>query len=76
VDHGDIDGARPKHLRENIHEVKKGQARVFCYKDGACWKLTNGALKRGNKAQDRDIDRAIRIMKENPALRKSDPKSR
>jgi hypothetical protein len=31
-------------------------------------------LKKGNKAQDRDIDRAIEIMKENPAPHKSDEK--
>ena len=76
VDNGDIDGVRPKFLRDGIHEIIKGQARIFCFKDGDSWRLTNGALKRGNKAQDRDIDRAVTITREDRARREPKPKKK
>ena len=50
--------------RKEVHEFKANQARVFAFRDGNCWYLTNGVVKKKDKHQPADIDRAERIWNE------------
>jgi hypothetical protein len=50
--------------RKEVHEFKAHQARVFAFRDGNCWFLTNGVVKQQDKHRRADIDRAERIWEE------------
>ena len=57
----DDDEVRPKRLTGTIiREFKKRQVRLFCFRDGNAWVLTNGILKKDVKAQQNAIHRARR----------------
>ena len=61
----DDDEVRPKPLKKTkIWEFKKGQVRVFCFRDGNSWVLTHGDLKKSNKTPPENIVRAERIRSE------------
>jgi hypothetical protein len=61
----------PKPLKKTcIHEFVKGQVRLFCYRDGTAWVLTNGDLKKSMETPKANIKRAERIMEEDQDLKK------
>ena len=53
-----------KCVRGRIFEFKKHQIRVFCFREGDCWLLTNGYKKKKDKLDRSEIDRAERVMQE------------
>ena len=53
-----------KPVRGKIFEFKKHQIRVFCFRKGDRWLLTNGYKKKTDKLDQGEIDRAERIMRE------------
>lgn len=61
--------------RKEVHEFKAHQARVFAFRDGNCWFLTNGTVKKKDKHQRADIDRAERIWEEHGSRRQKKGKS-
>ena len=74
----DDDEVGPKPLKKTpICEFVKGQARIFCFRDGQDWVLTNGDLKKSNQTPRPNIERAERIREEDldlAAKRKRKPK--
>ncbi len=65
----DDDEVRPKRLTGTIiREFKKRQVRLFCFRDGNAWVLTNGILKKDVKAQQNAIHRAEKIRMEDLEL--------
>lgn len=56
-----------KKIRGSIFEFKKQQMRVFCFRHGSRWFLTNGYKKKAQKLRMSEIDRAERIMQEHQA---------
>jgi len=44
-----------------IFEFIKGKVRVFCFIDDTTVVLTNTGLKKGQKANSRDVNKAIKI---------------
>ena len=67
----DDDEVRPKPLKKTrISEFKKGQVRIFCYRDGTAWVLTNGFLKKSEKTPPGLIERAERIRMEDLEIAK------
>lgn len=53
-----------KKIRGPIFEFKKQQMRVFCFREGNRWLLTNGYKKKTQKLRPSEIDRAERVMQE------------
>ena len=53
-----------KLVEGKIFEFKKQQIRVFCFRKGDRWLLTNGYKKKRDKLDRSEIDRAQRIMQE------------
>lgn len=53
-----------KSVRGKIFEFKKHQIRVFCFRKDDRWLLTNGYKKKRDKLDQREIERAERIMGE------------
>lgn len=53
--------------RSDIWEFKSGKYRLFCFKSGRTWVLTNGFRKETNRTPTKYTDLAIRIMKEHLA---------
>ena len=53
-----------KPVQGKIFEFKKHQIRVFCFREGDRWLLTNGYKKKKTKLDQGEIDRAERIMGE------------
>lgn len=49
-------------LKAKIRGV--GNFRVFCFREGPTWFLTNGFHKRGNRTPKAEIKRAVRIRDE------------
>lgn len=63
--HGNVPNREQfKSVREKIFEFKKHQIRVFCFRKGDRWLLTNGYKKKKDKLDQGEIDRAERIMRE------------
>lgn len=56
-----------KHVEDSIWELKKHQIRLFCFRDGDSWFLTNGYKKKQDRLNRTEIDRANRIMNEHKA---------
>jgi hypothetical protein len=55
----------PKPLKgTKICEFKKGQVRLFCFRDGDAWVLTHGDLKKSDQTPPAHIERAERIRRE------------
>lgn len=52
------------HYDPEILEFIKGDIRVFCFQDGNRLILTNAGLKKGQKADDKDVARAIRVREQ------------
>jgi hypothetical protein len=66
----DDDVLGPKPLKKtHIHEFVKGQVRLFSYRDGSAWVLTNGDLKKSNETPKANIERAERIMQEDQEVK-------
>lgn len=61
--------------RKEAHEFKAHQARVFAFRDGNCWFLTSGVVKKKDKHQPADIDRAERIWEEHRSRKQTKGKS-
>ncbi len=53
-----------KHEQDKIYAFKIHQSRIYCFRDGNDWVLTNGCFKKRNKADPTEIVRAVRIMNE------------
>ena len=53
-----------KSVRGGICEFKKHQIRVFCFRKGDRWLLTNGYKKKRDRLDQGEVDRAERIMGE------------
>ena len=53
-----------KPVRGKIFEFKKHQIRVFCFRKGDRWLLTNGYKKKKDKLDQGEVERAERIMHE------------
>ena len=53
-----------KPVRGKIFEFKKHQIRVFCFRKGDRWLLTNGYKKKRDRLDQGEVDRAERIMGE------------
>lgn len=65
ADKGDVPNREQFKLVEGkIFEFKKQQIRVFCFRKGDRWLLTNGYKKKRDKLDRSEIDRAQRIMQE------------
>ena len=61
----DDDEVRPKALKKTvIREFKKGQVRLFCFRDGSASVLTHGDLKKSNQTPPANIQRAEKIRRE------------
>lgn len=64
-DHGKIhDEEKFKHEQDKLYAFKIFKARIYCFRDGNDWVLTNGCFKKSNKADPNEIARATRIMNE------------
>jgi hypothetical protein len=73
----DDDEVGPKPLRKTtICEFKKGQVRVFCFRQGNSWVLTHGILKKSDETPPGEIDRAKAIRNEDLELEVKRQKSR
>ena len=63
--HGDAPNPKQfKPVRGKIFEFKKHQIRVFCFRKGDRWLLTNGYKKKKDKLDQSEVARAERIMGE------------
>ncbi len=61
----DDDEVGPKRLKKSpCSEFVKGQVRIFCFRDGTAWVLTNGDLKKTQSTPKANIERAEQIMLE------------
>lgn len=58
-----------KQVRDKVFEFKKHQIRVFCFRVGNTWVLTNGYKKKKDRLDPAEISRAEMIMSEH--LRRS-----
>jgi len=58
-----------EHRRE-VHEFKGHKARVFAFRQGNCWFLTSGVVKKKDAHRPADIDSAERIWEEHKAWMK------
>ena len=56
-----------KKVRGPIFEFKKHQTRVFCFRDGHTWFLTNGYKKKRDRLDPSEVARAERVMGEHLA---------
>jgi len=65
ANHGTIPNRQQfKIVRREIFEFKKQQFRVFCFRKGNRWFLTNGYRKKKNQLDPNEIRRAKRVMAE------------
>ncbi len=65
ADHGSVPNREQfKHVENEIFEFKKHQIRVFCFRKGDRWLLTNGYRKKKDRLDPSEVRRAKRIMKE------------
>lgn len=63
--HGTVPNPKQfKFVRGKIFEFKKHRIRVFCFRKGDRWLLTNGYPKKKDKLDQGEIDKAERIMRE------------
>lgn len=77
ANHGDVPNHKQfKSVRAKIFEFKKHQIRVFCFRKGDCWLLTNGYKKKTNKLDQREVNRAERIMREHLEQEANEQKGR
>jgi len=53
--------------RGEIYALKIFKKRIYCFKDGNDWVLTNGCKKNQQKADPKELDRAERIRAEHLA---------
>jgi len=51
-------------LQGPIWELKSDKVRLLCFKEGNCWILTNGFLKKGQNTPRKHIDFAMRVRDE------------
>ncbi|ACL03294.1 protein of unknown function DUF891 [Desulfatibacillum aliphaticivorans] len=70
ADHGKIMNIEKfKHEEDGIYAIKSGQVRIYCCFHGKkVVLLTNGAIKKQNKANPADLEKAKKIRKETEAL--------
>lgn len=52
------------HYDPDILEFIKGDVRVFCFIDGKMVVLTNSGLKKGQKANKKDVAKALKIYRQ------------
>ena len=65
ADHGSFrNQERFKFIRGKIFEIKRHQLRVFCFRRGNRWFLTNGYKKKRSRLDPNEIARAKRVMAE------------
>jgi len=65
AEHGNVPNKEQfKHVDGKLFEFKKHQIRVFCFRDGDSWILTNGYKKKEDKLRPAKIGQAKRIMEE------------
>lgn len=65
ADHGNIPNREQfKAISGDVFEFKKHQIRVFCFRQGNRWLLTNGCKKKRDRLDPNEIRRAKRIMTE------------
>lgn len=68
ADHGTVPNSQQfKKVRDRVFEFKKHQMRVFCFREGDSWLLTNGYKKKKDRLNPAEVDRAERIMTEHLA---------
>ena len=65
ADHGTVPNREQfKKVEGEIFEFKKHQIRVFCFRTGDHWLLTNGYKKKKDRLDPGEVKRAKRIMAE------------
>ena len=65
AEHGDAPNPEQfKHVQGKLFEFKKHQIRVFCFRDGNSWILTNGYKKKRDRLDRKEVARAERVMHE------------
>jgi hypothetical protein len=65
AEHGNVPNEQQfKHVKGKLFEFKKHQIRVFCFRDGDSWILTNGYKKKEDRLRRAKIRQAERIMAE------------
>jgi hypothetical protein len=63
ADHGSVPNREQfKQVRGPLFEFKKHQIRVFCFRSGSRWVLTNGYKKKKDRLDPAEIERAERLM--------------
>lgn len=68
AEHGDAPNPEQfKHVQGKLFEFKKHQIRVFCFRHGDSWILTNGYKKKEDRLRPAKIRQAERIMGEHLA---------
>ena len=68
AEHGSVPNREQfKHVQGKLFEFKKHQIRVFCFRHGDSWILTNGYKKKEDRLRPAKIRQAERIMGEHLA---------
>lgn len=63
--HGEIRNEEQfNHERGRIYVFKTFKHRIYCFQHRRDWVLTHGAMKKRDKADPKELDRAERIMEE------------
>jgi hypothetical protein len=77
AEHGNVPNREQfKHVQGKVFEFKKHQTRVFCFRDGDSWILTNGYKKKEDRLRPAKIRQAERIMLEHLEREKKRDKGR
>ena len=67
-DHGSISNPEKfKHEEDKIYVFKIFRVRMYCFQNGIEWVLTNGCIKKRDKADPAELARAKRIQAEHMA---------